>query len=606
MYTLNTKDRQFYDLWSKKQDAAFTRRLAFYCAQRSGIFSDDLMKLVTENDIKALCAFSIDYQYSHDIRDLQYARQCLAFYSKDADLSIVDTERAMWVGFAESEIQNRATNKRWSALFQSGKLFTCEDSFVFEVLRKITEWLGPVPSLDELDIAFGPGASATVRKRTSPRYKLDAEPTCSKEFSTIIENIVDTDMPHYWSLHKGQYKVIPGRLSSVLKNAFTRRTILMEPTLNTPYQKGVGRHMKRRLLQAGCNLYDQTVNQQLALLGSITNELVTVDVKNASNTQALLMVYHSCPETWFDLLWSLRTGTVNYEGREHELEMFSSMGNGFTFELESLIFYAIAVTVCERNNADTALVSVYGDDIIVPSICYEDLVTALRFYGFEVNSKKSYSKGPFRESCGADYFLGTNIRPFYKKDRWTDARIVGLLNKDFRDFRLFDDEFVIAIKATLANGNAFRGPDGYGDGHLIYDFNAERDLRPVVQTRKQMFRHGTKDGYVFDTIIKVPLKDTSNCIKGDQLYPAYQIYLAPQLKSRRIRLIDKFVGPLQPKMYRYYFTQYIEVLEAHSDPVMDGLHQYKDVSSLEDDPYIVRGGYKSRKIAIYTFRGQHS
>jgi len=599
------KQRQFFDLWSRKQDAAFTRRLAFYCAQRAGIFADDLMKLVADEDIESLCAYAITYDASYAIRDLQYARQCLAFYSKDADLEICDTERAMWVGFAASEIQNRATNKRWSDLYQSGKLFTCEGNFVFEVLWKITDILGPVPDLSELKIGFGPGASATVRKRTTPRFKLDAEPTCSKELATIIESIVATDTPAYWAAHNSQYKVVPGSLSSVNKNAKTKRTILMEPTVNTPYQKGVGEYMKERLYDAGCDLYDQTRNQQLALLGSLTDDLVTVDVRNASNTQALLMVYHSCPETWFDLLWSLRTGTVKYKGREHELEMFSSMGNGFTFELESLIFYAIALVVCERNNADTALVSVYGDDIIVPSTCYKDLVMALKFYGFEVNNDKSYSQGPFRESCGADYFLGTNIRPFYKKDRWTDARVVGLLNKDFRGARLFDEHFVSAIKAPLAIGSMNYGPDGYGDGHLVGDFDAKRDLFPVKRTKKQERTHGTVDGYNFNTIIKVPLTDPAKCEKGDRLYPAYKIYQAPQLKSRRLDWKSKFVGPIQPSKYDRFPRSY-EVLESLDAPDIGGLKQYMSLSSREDDPYVVRGGYKCRKIAIYTFRGQHS
>jgi len=49
---MKTKNRQFYDLWSKTQDAAFTRRLAFYCAQRSGVFSDDLMKLSLKMTLK--------------------------------------------------------------------------------------------------------------------------------------------------------------------------------------------------------------------------------------------------------------------------------------------------------------------------------------------------------------------------------------------------------------------------------------------------------------------------------------------------------------------------------------------------------------------------
>ena len=72
------------------------------------------------------------------------------------------------------------------------------------------------------------------------------------------------------------------------------------------------------------------------------------------------------PEAWFDLLNDCRSQAVSYKGEWIELNMFSSMGNAFTFELESLIFWAIANAVCYCSGS-RGHISVYGDDIIVPS-----------------------------------------------------------------------------------------------------------------------------------------------------------------------------------------------------------------------------------------------
>jgi len=74
------------------------------------------------------------------------------------------------------------------------------------------------------------------------------------------------------------------------------------------------------------------------------------------------------------------------------------MGNGFTFPLETLIFWALTRAVC----GSTATVSAYGDDIICPSDRAEDVIAVLTEVGFSVNLEKSFWNGPFRESCGSD------------------------------------------------------------------------------------------------------------------------------------------------------------------------------------------------------------
>ena len=129
------------------------------------------------------------------------------------------------------------------------------------------------------------------------------------------------------------------------------------------------------------------------------------------------------PEDWFEVLDALRSPMTHVRddvvGKEAwvRLEKFSSMGNGFTFELETLLFAAITEVTCD--NADARLGSgiwVYGDDIIYPSVHASAVASALRWCGFIPNKTKSFSTGPFRESCGGDYFLARNVRSYYIKD----------------------------------------------------------------------------------------------------------------------------------------------------------------------------------------------
>nr|UUW21332.1 MAG: RNA replicase beta chain [Sanya fiers-like virus 26] len=212
-------------------------------------------------------------------------------------------------------------------------------------------------------------------------------------------------------------------LFTVPKNSEIDRCACKEPDLNMYLQRGYGSIIRRALKRVGIDLNDQSRNKRLAKEGSITGNLATLDLSSASDSISYELVNCLLPEIWFTNLDCVRSRVTTIDGEVHENEMFSSMGNGFTFELESLLFYAIARTVAYHEGIK-GVISVYGDDIIVPTGIAHRLVSVLEFLGFQVNTQKSFIEGPFRESCGGHYFRGEDVTPFYVKgetERLVDA-----------------------------------------------------------------------------------------------------------------------------------------------------------------------------------------
>ena len=104
--------------------------------------------------------------------------------------------------------------------------------------------------------------------------------------------------------------------------------------------------------------------------------------------------------------------------------MFSSMGNGYTFALETLIFSAAVYAVGGELGVDS---HVYGDDIILPTILSSKLMKLINACGFIPNEEKSFFESTYtRESCGTDFLKGCNIRPVFLKITLKDQNLFQL------------------------------------------------------------------------------------------------------------------------------------------------------------------------------------
>lgn len=532
--------------------------MSFFTKQRTAMSSisivDDIVDYISINALpltRQICnlakegryldiiKFEIDYTWAFTTDDFIMARQVQAFYSKADYIELgVDKEVVAYARFCESEEMCRDANVRLSNL--SDSLDWDVNAVLYYAGENISRILGPVPALDDLNFSFGPGASTSTKGAiASARSKLSGSLECSMEMISSL-GVVLEQFPLLCDAHDVLHRtgeldpldkriatsgldtwtvpvtIVPGKLSFVPKTALTHRSIVVEPVLNGLVQKGIGSYLKSLLLKQGIDLSDQTRNQRLAREGSIRDNLATVDLSMASDCVARELVWSLLPFEWASFLDTYRTGVVEYKGIITRLEKFSSMGNAFTFELESLLFFAITKAVC-RHLKVSGNVSVYGDDIICPVQAYDLLEKVLTFCGFKFNKKKSFASGPFRESCGADYYQGIDIRPYYNEHVISERVLYVMHNWFMRhcEFKIASYILTFYINKELA----LYGPDGYGDGHLIGAWNPRKS--------RKLQRSGF-DGGVFDTYRLNPVTIKKFLLPGDYVYPVYSIYVGPQ------------------------------------------------------------------------------
>lgn len=309
-------------------------------------------------------------------------------------------------------------------------------AYVRRVRKKIARVLGPIPS--SLEGKFGKGATFADRGRfTTVPDKMSSAPNLTHSSDIVLYHWAQ----NAWGRACYERRQPPvftrgNRFTTVPKDAVKHRGIAVEPSLNVYYQLALGSHMKRRLKQFGIDLKNgQEVHRQVACQASRDGSLCTIDLSSASDTISLNLVKLLLPEDWFQLLDALRCShTFGLKGKRWlRLEKFSSMGNGFTFELESLIFAALVSEACSSQVPGTGAwgedVYVYGDDIICPTECYDGVKIVLEFFGMTLNGKKSFHEGPFRESCGGDFWDGEDVRPHnLEVDPDEPHKIISLLN----------------------------------------------------------------------------------------------------------------------------------------------------------------------------------
>lgn len=218
----------------------------------------------------------------------------------------------------------------------------------------------------------------------------------------------------------------PVRVITVPKTLKTPRIIAIEPTAMQYMQqallelivKGV---QEDDLLYSFLGFDDQISNQDMAQRGSLSGDLATLDLSDASDRVSNQHVRAlTSQHPWLArAVDATRSRKASVLGKTIRLAKFASMGSALCFPFEAFTF----LTCCFLGIEDTlnrrlsrrdlrgyvGRVRVFGDDIIVPSNTVSSVVRVLETFGFRVNGHKSFWNGKFRESCGMEFYNGHEV-----------------------------------------------------------------------------------------------------------------------------------------------------------------------------------------------------
>ncbi|DAD51734.1 TPA_asm: RNA-directed RNA polymerase [ssRNA phage Zoerhiza.4_17] len=220
---------------------------------------------------------------------------------------------------------------------------------------------------------------------------------------------------------------LPVRVITVPKTLKTPRIIAIEPAAMQYSQQAILRCILDAVKEDGflsrvIGFDDQDPNRILAHRGSLSGELATLDLSEASDrvsNQHVRIMLEDFPEL-LRAVDSARSRKADVPGHGvQRLAKFASMGSALCFPFEAMVFLTLIFMGIERESSSPLSrnaceryceqVRVFGDDLIVPRDYVLSVVDELENFGFRVNVSKSYWTGRFRESCGREYFDGHDV-----------------------------------------------------------------------------------------------------------------------------------------------------------------------------------------------------
>lgn len=400
------------------------------CDGSASSIGDMVKTLITEKRWDELATLVVDPNSYSDSESYFNDVACVSFLKKYEPLpTSFDRKAVALTAFYEAERKCFRTNQRLLPFVYGTYSPLDEAVYDFIVLcrKEVFSLVGSGPP-NTLIGRFGPGATYGDRgSLTTIPDKMQSRPLLTDSASPFLEPWLQTLWSKACMDRKQSVCFIRGnRFTTVPKDCEKDRGISIEPSINLFYQLALGSAIRSAIKKSTNHRLDlgqmQDIHRQVAREASISGRFATIDLKQASDTVSSALVKALMPRRWFNNLDALRSKTTSIQdGRKEKvivLEKFSSMGNGYTFELETLLFLAICCAVLRKRGITPCPgqnVFVYGDDIIVPTDCATDVLSALRYFGLDQNPKKTFLTGPFRESCGGDYFMGVNVRPHFQK-----------------------------------------------------------------------------------------------------------------------------------------------------------------------------------------------
>jgi hypothetical protein len=263
-----------------------------------------------------------------------------------------------------------------------------------------------------LDARGNLGSKLVAMNRLLPEYFIPERAFRLNAFTDVfVEEGYD---PEFGPKHVAEVRAVP-------KSYKAARIIAMEETYRQALAKRVFSIISE-YLPSNLDIHDQTRNQRYARIGSIDGRFATLDLTSASDDIQVNLVYEVFPYELVRLMNCVRPTHYRISDTEALLHSYMTMGNALTFILETILFAGIARVACRYAGEDPESVSVYGDDIIVPTKAAETTRDFLNMLGFRLNEAKSYwtvqnedepEKVLYRESCGEEYIDGRCVSSVY-------------------------------------------------------------------------------------------------------------------------------------------------------------------------------------------------
>ena len=178
------------------------------------------------------------------------------------------------------------------------------------------------------------------------------------------------------------------------------------------YSDIIGRNIEAALRKEGLDIKKlQHKHGVYAEQASTHGRWATADMSDASHGFLSNLLNALLPRKWYRAVMFGVIRSVEVDGRVSRLESIMTMGIGFTFPMQTLLFYCLLLAIRDLSQC-MGKISVYGDDLVYPTKMHKYVVGIFKDLGFKLNLDKTFVHSHFRESCGSDYFKGEMVRPF--------------------------------------------------------------------------------------------------------------------------------------------------------------------------------------------------
>lgn len=400
--------------------------------------------VVNTDDIKAVC--SVDpLHYLDHYAYLKDAQAC-AFLKKSNMFKKRYNEKDLLTFYRRSEAQAAIQHEQLSSTIPETVY-----KQIFAIRGIIRSIIGNLPHA--VNGRFGPGSTYLLRGENASLagkmvHRLESTALAESAVThTIKESMLHQHFSNFYHdtgsdprfsggmvrdaiIDRVKPIIVPGdRFCLVDKDLFKPRAMCPQPTGNMAVQLGLADILERRFYRFSGIKLCETDAIHKELVSSCYDLFGTIDLSDASDSISLKLIEMLFPTEWYRLIRSITCRQTRVGEKWYPNLKAFAQGCGITFILESIIFYAVTYVTVKRCaiQADIRpLISVYGDDIIVPIHYHQEVVKALELFSFKVNREKSFGlTSPFKESCGSDTFNGHDVRPIFFKEY--DLRYPSLL-----------------------------------------------------------------------------------------------------------------------------------------------------------------------------------